>query len=86
VQMHLAEMDSEMDWAAREHGCRPVEVVARAGLLRPGLIAAHCLHVNEAEMAQMAAAGVGVAHNARSNGKAGRGIAPVEAMRAAGLF
>lgn len=85
VQMHLAEMDSEVDWAARVHGCRPVEVVARAGLLRPGLIAAHCLHVNEAEIAQMAAAGVGVAHNARSNGKAGRGIAPIEAMRAAGL-
>jgi 5-methylthioadenosine/S-adenosylhomocysteine deaminase len=33
----------------------------------------------------MAAAGVTVAHNARSNGKAGRGIAPVAAMRAAGI-
>ncbi|WP_372838856.1 amidohydrolase family protein [Phaeovulum sp.] len=85
VQMHLAEMDSEMDWAQRTHGCRPVEVVARAGLLRRGLIAAHCLHVNADEAAQMAAAGVGVAHNARSNGKAGRGIAPVEAMRTAGM-
>jgi cytosine/adenosine deaminase-related metal-dependent hydrolase len=85
VQIHLAEMDSEMDWAARTHGCRPVEVLARAGALRKGLIAAHCLHVSPDEIAQMAAAGVGVAHNARSNGKAGRGIAPVEAMRAAGL-
>ncbi len=85
VQMHLAESDLEMRWCAETHGARPVEVVARAGLLRQGLIAAHCLHVDEGEAARMAEAGVGVAHNARSNGKAGRGIAPVAMMRAAGV-
>jgi cytosine/adenosine deaminase-related metal-dependent hydrolase len=85
VQIHLAEMDSEMEWCQRQHGLRPVGVVAKAGLLRRGLICAHCLHVDEAEIAQMAEAGVTVAHNARSNGKGGRGIAPVEAMRRAGL-
>lgn len=85
VQIHLAEMDSENRWCAERHGLRPVEVVARAGLLRPGLICAHCLHVTPEDIAAMAAAGVTVAHNARSNAKAGRGIAPVEAMRAAGI-
>jgi len=82
VQLHLAEMVSETEWASRTHGCRPVEVVDRAGLLRPGLIAAHCLFVTEADMDRMAEQGVGVAHNARSNAKAGRGIAPVAGMRA----
>ncbi|HEU0221133.1 MAG TPA: amidohydrolase [Paracoccaceae bacterium] len=85
VQIHLAEMDSEMEWCARNHGCRPVELVARAGLLTEGLIAAHCLHVNPSEIALFAARGVRAAHNARSNAKAGRGIAPIEAMRAAGV-
>jgi len=85
VQIHLAEMDSEMEWCAKHHGLRPVEVVEKAGLLRPGLICAHCLHVSESDIAKMAHAGVCVAHNARSNAKAGRGIAPVEAMRAAGI-
>jgi cytosine/adenosine deaminase-related metal-dependent hydrolase len=85
VQIHLAEMDSEMEWCARNHGLRPVEVVEKAGLLRKGLICAHCLHVDESDIARMAQAGVTVAHNARSNAKAGRGIAPVEAMRAAGI-
>lgn len=85
VQIHLAEMDSEMAWAERTHGCRPVELVDRAGLLMDGLIAAHCLHIDDAEIERMAEAGVRVAHNGRSNAKAGRGIAPVEAMRAAGI-
>ena len=85
VQIHLADMASEMDWASRTHGCRPVEVVDRAGLLRDGLIAAHCLYLDEAEIARLAEAGVHVAHNARSNAKASRGIAPVEAMRACNL-
>jgi len=85
VQIHLAEMDSENRWCADRHGLRPVQVVARAGLLRPGLICAHCLHVTPDDIAAMARAGVTVAHNARSNAKAGRGIAPVEALRAAGI-
>lgn len=85
VQMHLAESDAEMEWAQKTHGMRPVEVVEKAGLLRKGLICAHCLHVDETDIERMAHAQVCVAHNARSNGKAGRGIAPVEAMRKAGI-
>jgi cytosine/adenosine deaminase-related metal-dependent hydrolase len=85
VQIHLAEMDSENRWCADRHGLRPVQVVAKAGLLRPGLICAHCLHVTADDIDAMAQAGVTVAHNARSNAKAGRGIAPVVAMRAAGI-
>lgn len=85
VQIHLAEMESEMDWARRTHDCRPLEVVDRANLLREGLIAAHCLYLEKGEIARLAEAGVRVAHNARSNAKAGRGIAPIEAMRAAGI-
>ncbi|MDR7223456.1 amidohydrolase [Aminobacter aminovorans] len=85
VQMHLAESDAEMEWAEKTHGMRPVEVVEKAGLLRKGLICAHCLHVDETDIERMAHAQVCVAHNARSNGKAGRGIAPVEAMRKAGI-
>jgi 5-methylthioadenosine/S-adenosylhomocysteine deaminase len=85
VQIHLAEMDSEMEWCRKTHGLRPVAVVEKAGLLMPGLIAAHCLHVDPFEIERMARADVRVAHNARSNAKAGRGIAPIEAMRAAGI-
>jgi cytosine/adenosine deaminase-related metal-dependent hydrolase len=85
VQMHLAESTLEVNWARETHGASTVAVTNAAGLLKPGLIAAHCLQLDPADIAMMAAAGVCVATNPRSNGKAGRGIAPVEAMRAAGL-
>lgn len=85
VQIHLAEMDSEMEWCRKNHGLRPVAVVEKADLLIPGLIAAHCLHIDPFEIERMAKAEVRVAHNARSNAKAGRGIAPIEAMRTAGI-
>ena len=85
VQMHLAETRDELAWAAREHGCTPVELADRAGLLTPALIAAHVMYPTDADMDLLADRGVGVAHNARSNGKAGRGIAPVTALRARGI-
>jgi len=85
VQMHLAEMQTELDWAARHFGLRPAGFADTTGILRPGLIAAHCRYLDASEIALLAERGVGVAHNARSNGKAGRGFAPVEALRRAGV-
>lgn len=85
VQMHLAESDLEVKWARDTHQTSTVEVTRQAGLLKPGLICAHCLQLDDADIALMAEARVCVATNPRSNGKAGRGIAPVEKLRAAGL-
>lgn len=85
VQMHLAESSLEVEWARKTHAASTVAVTRDAGLLKPGLIAAHCLQLDDTDIAMMAEAGVGVATNPRSNGKAGRGIAPVEALRKAGL-
>jgi 5-methylthioadenosine/S-adenosylhomocysteine deaminase len=85
VQIHLAESQLEVDWARDNHGTSSVDVVRRSGLLKRGLICAHCLHLDDDDIAAMALAGVVVATNPRSNGKAGRGIARVEAMRQAGI-
>jgi len=85
VQMHLAEMATELDWCARNFGLRPVGFADTTGILKPGLVAAHCRYLDRSEIELLAERGVGVAHNARSNGKAGRGIAPVTALRKAGV-
>jgi cytosine/adenosine deaminase-related metal-dependent hydrolase len=85
VQMHLAESTLEVNWARDTHGKSTVEVTRDAGLLKPNLISAHCLQLDDADITMMSEAQVCVATNPRSNGKAGRGIAPVEKMRNAGL-
>jgi 5-methylthioadenosine/S-adenosylhomocysteine deaminase len=85
VQMHLAESALEVNWAKDTHGKSTVAVTADAGLLKPNLIAAHCLQLDDADIAMMAEHQVCAVTNPRSNGKAGRGISPVEKLRNAGI-
>jgi 5-methylthioadenosine/S-adenosylhomocysteine deaminase len=85
VQMHLAESTLEVSWARETHGKSTVAVTADAGLLKPNLISAHCLQLDDTDITLMAEHQVCVATNPRSNGKAGRGISPVEKLRFAGL-
>lgn len=85
IQMHLAEMKSELEWCAKHFDSRPIALADSTGILKPGAIMAHCLEVTPDEMDVLAERDVGVAHNARSNAKAGRGIAPIDAMRKRGI-
>ncbi len=85
VQMHLAETEAELEWAQKTHGCTTVEAADRAGLLTLSLVAAHVVYPTDADMDLLAARGVNVAYNARSNGKAGRPIAPITALRERGI-
>ncbi|UWQ96832.1 amidohydrolase [Rhodobacteraceae bacterium M385] len=85
IQIHLAETEPEAAWAMKTHGKSTTAVCEQAGLLKPGTIAAHCLLVDDADIATLARTGTRVAHNARSNGKAGRGMARVDDMRRAGI-
>ena len=55
--------------------------VHRAGVLRAGLVAAHCVRLSHDDPDSLAAAGVGVAHCPQSNARLRCGRAPVEALR-----
>lgn len=85
VQLHLAETADEVAWAEREHGRSTVQITADAGLLRPGLIAAHCVYLSEADRALIAESGAGVAHCPRANGKGGRPTAPIADLARRGV-
>ncbi len=67
IHIHVAEDGADQDDAEAAHGVRVVERLGNAGVLGTGALLAHCVHVTEAEIAEIASAGAAVAHNARSN-------------------
>jgi cytosine/adenosine deaminase-related metal-dependent hydrolase len=94
---HLSESPSEVEyltrgtgpWAAYEHllpapRTTGTRLLAAAGLLGSGLVAAHCTVVDREEIGLLARSGTGVAHCPRSNAALGCGIAPLAELRAAG--
>ena len=85
VHIHLHETADEIARSVAEHGVRPMERLQRLGLLGPGLIAVHAVHLTDAEIALLAAHGASVAHCPSSNLKLASGFAPVAKMAAAGI-
>jgi cytosine/adenosine deaminase-related metal-dependent hydrolase len=66
-------------------GTTGIRALAEAGLLGPNVIAAHCVEVDEEEIALLSEHDVAVAHCPRSNGILGCGVAPLAALREAGI-
>jgi 5-methylthioadenosine/S-adenosylhomocysteine deaminase len=85
VHLHLHETESEIERSIAEHGMRPMERMRRLGLLGPGLIAVHAVHLQPEEIQLLAHHGCSVAHCPSSNLKLASGFAPVEALRKAGV-
>lgn len=85
IHMHLSETAGEVADCVKEHGMTPIKLMDSLGMFECGTLAAHCVHVNEADMEIMAAKNVRVAHNPQSNLKLASGIAPVPAMLAHGI-
>jgi len=80
LHVHVAEAASDQADCVARHGVRVVERLQRAGALGPVTIAAHCVHVNDREMALLAESGTVVAHNPQSNMNNAVGTANVLAM------
>jgi cytosine/adenosine deaminase-related metal-dependent hydrolase len=66
-------------------GTTGIRRLADAGVLGPHLIAAHCVQVDDEDVALLASHDVAVAHCPRSNALLGCGIAPVTELRNAGV-
>ena len=67
VHIHVAEDGADQQDAQARYGMSVIDRLGRAGLLGPGALLAHCVHVCGREIADIASAGAAVAHNARSN-------------------
>jgi 5-methylthioadenosine/S-adenosylhomocysteine deaminase len=85
VHIHLHETEDEIARSLAEHGVRPIERLRRLGLLGPGLIAVHAVHLTDEEIALLAKHRASVVHCPSSNLKLASGFAPVARLRAAGI-
>jgi cytosine/adenosine deaminase-related metal-dependent hydrolase len=99
VVTHLAESAAERQWLLdgtgpwEEYeellgpplGTTSIRMLAERGLLHERVIAAHCVHVDDEEIALLASSGAGVAHCPRSNALLGCGIAPLRELVDAGV-
>lgn len=84
LHTHLAENSEDVDYSLATFGCRPVDFLEDVGWLTDRTWAAHVVHPDEAEVARLGRAGVGVAHCPSSNMILGSGIAPTVDLRRAG--
>jgi cytosine/adenosine deaminase-related metal-dependent hydrolase len=96
---HLNESQDELDWLLRgegpwqpfgemlvePYGESGIRRLAAAGLIGTEVVAAHCVKVDGEEIGLLAAHDVAVTHCPRSNAQLGCGIAPLDALRRAGL-
>jgi 5-methylthioadenosine/S-adenosylhomocysteine deaminase len=85
LHIHLHETEDEIARSIAEHGVRPIERLRRLGLLGPGLIAVHCVHLKPEEIELLARHGASVVHCPSSNLKLASGFAPVARLLAASV-
>ena len=96
---HLSESDAELEYLlagtgpweslaaylVTPLGRAAIPALAEAGVLGRNMVAAHCVRVTAEEIALLAQHDVGVAHCPRSNALLGCGVAPLAALRDAGV-
>lgn len=85
LHTHLAENDEDIAYSLEKFGCRPGQYAEDLGWTGDDVWHAHCVKLDENEIDLFARSGTGVAHCPCSNCRLGSGIAPVRAMRDAGV-
>jgi 5-methylthioadenosine/S-adenosylhomocysteine deaminase len=85
IHIHIHETADEISDSLKQYGLRPLERLARLGLLGPNFIGVHAVHLDAAEIGLLAQHGCHVAHCPSSNLKLASGIAPVARLLDAGV-
>lgn len=85
LHTHLAETKEEVERCRATRGMSPVAYLYGLGAFSVPTLAAHCVHVDDEDIALLAEHDVAVAHCPKSNAKLGAGIAPVASMLEAGV-
>ena len=80
IHLHLHETEWEVADSIKKYGVTPIQRLNNLGIISPSLLAAHCVHLNDQDMATLTKGKVSIAHNPSSNMKLGSGIADVAKM------
>ncbi|WP_121064794.1 8-oxoguanine deaminase [Chachezhania antarctica] len=85
LHTHLAENAEDIAYSLEKFGCRPGQYAEDLGWTGPDVWHAHCVQLDAQEIGLFARTLTGVAHCPCSNCRLGSGIAPIVAMRRAGV-
>jgi cytosine/adenosine deaminase-related metal-dependent hydrolase len=85
LHTHLAENEEDIAYSLSQFGCRPGQYAEDLGWTGPDVWHAHCVKLNSSEIELFSRSMTGVSHCPCSNCRLGSGIAPVRAMRDAGV-
>ena len=85
MHVHISETKAEHEACIARHGKTPIQTLNDYGVWDGRAIAAHCVWTTPEDWAIMAEKGISAIHNPISNLKLGSGIAPIPAMKKAGV-
>ncbi|AEI76737.1 hydroxydechloroatrazine ethylaminohydrolase AtzB [Cupriavidus necator N-1] len=85
LHTHLAENDNDIAYSREKFGLTPAQYAEDLGWVGHDVWHAHCVKLDDEGIALFARTGTGVAHCPCSNMRLASGIAPVRAMRDAGV-
>lgn len=85
LHTHLAENDEDVAYSLATFGCRPGQYAEDLGWTGADVWHAHCVKLDGSEIELFSRSRTGVSHCPCSNCRLGSGIAPVRAMRDAGV-
>jgi 8-oxoguanine deaminase len=85
LHTHLAENTRDIAYTRERFGCTPAEYAEQLGWVGLDVWHAHCVQLDPAGIDLFARTGTGVAHCPGSNMRLASGIAPIRAMRDAGV-
>lgn len=80
IHCHIHETEQEVNDSIQHYKQRPLARLKSLGVLSPRLIAAHMVHLSEADVELAAVHGVAIAHNPVSNMKLASGFAPINTL------
>ena len=85
LHTHLAENDNDIAYTREKFKCTPAEYAEALGWVGPDVWHAHCVKLDDSGIKLFARTGTGVSHCPGSNMRLASGIAPIRAMRDAGV-